>query len=160
MPDLIDLTDTLLPAKRGDKLELDEMWSFVLHKGNDVWAWLALCRRTRQVVGWAIGKRDIQTCRRLWLSIPAAYRKKRCFTDFWQAYAAVLPEDKHTATDKGEGETCHIERFNNTLRQRVGRLVRRTLSFSKSEEMHWICIGLFLWRYNLERRKVYLLTQQ
>ena len=36
-------------------------------------------------------------------------------------------------TEKGRGETNHIERFNNTLRQRVSRLVRKTLSFSKKE---------------------------
>ena len=127
-------------------LEIDEMWSFVLHKANDIWIWLAICRRTRQVVGHAVGKRTIATCRRLWASIPAAYRKMHCFTDFWQAYQAVLPEDLHSATGKGEGQTCHIERFNNTLRQRLGRLVRRTLSFSKCEVMHLICIRLSQYR--------------
>jgi IS1 family transposase len=31
----------------------------------------------------------------------------------------------------GSGKTNHIERFNNTMRQRISRLVRKTLSFSK-----------------------------
>ena len=140
------------------------MWSFVRHKGNDIWLWasraarrgLAICRRTRQVVGYAVGKRTIETCRRLWRSIPIKHRRKHCFTDFWQAYFAVIPDEQHTACDKGDGETCYIERFNNTLRQRLGRLVRRTLSFSKCEWMHEACIRLFLWRYNTERAIVYL----
>jgi insertion element IS1 protein InsB len=132
------------------------MWSFVRHKGNDIWLWLAICRRTRQVVGYAVGKRTIETCRRLWHSIPVGYRCKHCFTDFWKAYFAVIPKEQHTACDKGDGETCYVERFNNTLRQRLGRLVRRTLSFSKCEWMHETSIRLFLWRYNIERRQAYL----
>lgn len=37
----------------------------------------------------------------------------------------------------------------NTLRQRLGRFVRKSLSFSKSEEMHEVCLRLFLHSYNL-----------
>ncbi|HZS03761.1 MAG TPA: IS1 family transposase, partial [Blastocatellia bacterium] len=36
-----------------------------------------------------------------------------------------------------------------TLRQRLARFVRQTLSFSKSDVMHEICLRLFLHRYNL-----------
>ncbi len=49
------------------------------------------------------------------------------------------------------GETAHIERWNNTLRQRLGRFVRRTLSFSKSDLMHGYCIELYLHTYNRSR---------
>jgi hypothetical protein len=44
-----------------------------------------------------------------------------------------------------------LERWNNTLRQRLARFVRKTLSFSKSLVMHDVCLRLFLHRYNLER---------
>jgi IS1 family transposase len=37
---------------------------------------------------------------------------------------------------KDSGLTSYIERLNNTLRQRVARLVRKTLSFSKKLENH------------------------
>jgi IS1 family transposase len=47
-------------------LELDELWSFVRRRSNKRWVWLALCRRTRQVVAYAIGKRGEATCRLLW----------------------------------------------------------------------------------------------
>jgi hypothetical protein len=46
------------------------------------------------------------------------------------------------------GETAHVERWNNTLRQRLARFVRKTLSFSKDPEMHEACLNLFLHRYN------------
>ena len=42
----------------------------------------------------------------------------------------------------------HIERFNDILRQRLARFVRRTLSFSKNDEMHEICLLLFLHQHN------------
>ena len=50
-----------------------------------------------------------------------------------------------------QGETAHVERWNTTLRQRLARFVRMTLSFSKSELMHEACLLLFLHRYNLDR---------
>ncbi len=42
--------DTLLPSQAGDVLELDELWSFVQSKAQECWLWIALCRRTRQIV--------------------------------------------------------------------------------------------------------------
>ncbi|MDG3493711.1 MULTISPECIES: IS1 family transposase, partial [Pseudanabaena] len=41
-----------------------------------------------------------------------------------------------------------IERFNCTLRQRVSRLVRKTLSFSKKLENHIGAIWNFIHHYN------------
>ena len=53
------------------------------------------------------------------------------FTDFWEAYQNVFPSTRHRAAGKETDETAHIERLNNTFRQRIARLVRKTLSFSK-----------------------------
>ena len=61
-----------------------------------------------------------------------------------------MPE-QHSAVGKETGETAHVERWNNTLRQRLARFVRMTLSFSKSVLMHEACLLLFLHRYNRER---------
>jgi insertion element IS1 protein InsB len=149
------LSDTLIEPDATDAdatvLELDELWSFVLKKTNQAWIWIALCRKTRQVVAYAVGDRSEQTCRRLWEAIPPAYRAGHCYTDFWKAYQAVIPEEQHSAVGKETGETAHVERWNNTLRQRLARFVRQTLSFSKSLLMHHACLLLFLHRYNRER---------
>ena len=85
---------------------------------------------------------------------PKQARAGHCFTDFWSAYQAVIPEEQHTAVGKEAGETAHVERWNNTLRQRLARFVRKTLSFSKSLMMHDVCLRLFLHRYNLERASI------
>jgi insertion element IS1 protein InsB len=149
------LSETLIAPDPTDPasmtLELDELWSFVAKKTNQSWIWIALCRRTRQVVAYAIGDRSEVTCRRLWNAIPAAYRSGHCFTDFWAAYQAVIPEEQHTAVGKESGQTAHVERWNNTLRQRLARFVRKTLSFSKSTMLHEACLLLFLHRYNGDR---------
>ncbi len=136
---------------------MDELWSFVRRKTNQQWIWLAICRQTRQVVGYAIGARDEATCRKLWRSIPAQYRRGRVYSDFWKAYQSVIPAWQHRAVSKESGQTSHIERFNNTLRQRLARFVRKSLSFSKSALMHEICLRLFLWRYNETIRQRWLL---
>lgn len=129
-------------------LELDEMWSFVLKRANKRWVWVALCRATRQVVAYAVGDRSRATCQKLWAAVPVAYRRGHCFSDFWEAYQLVIPAEQHTAAGKESGLTAHVERWNNTLRQRLGRFVRKSLSFSKSDTMHELCLRLFLHDYN------------
>jgi len=47
--------------------------------------------------------------------------------------------------------TKHLERCNTTLRQRVARLVRDALSFSKKRAHHIGAINLFLCFYTLMR---------
>jgi hypothetical protein len=55
------------------------------------------------------------------------------------------------AISKLAHKTNHIERFNNTLRQRVARLVREALSFSKKLTHHIGAIKMFVCHYNLTR---------
>ena len=76
---------------------------------------------TRQIVAFANGDHSEATCRALWERVPEAYRKCRRFSDFWKTSAAVLPEKTHRSVGKETGQTAHMERWNNTLRQRVGR---------------------------------------
>jgi insertion element IS1 protein InsB len=135
-------------------LELDELWSFVLKKSRKRWIWIALCRASRQVVAYVIGDRSEATCRRLWERIPASYGKAHCYTGFWEAYQSVIPESQHTTGGKDSGLTAHVERWNNTLRQRLARFVRKTLSFSKSDRMQEVCLRLFIHRYNLSLRPI------
>ena len=141
--------DTLLPSQAGDVLELDELWSFVGKKTCQLWLWVALCRRTRQIVAWNLGDRSEQGAADLRASLPPAYRRCATRSDLWRAYQAAFPARTHRCCGKAEGETCHVERWFCTLRQRVGRLVRKALSFSKCAENHLDAIHLFITTYNL-----------
>jgi insertion element IS1 protein InsB len=132
-------------------LELDELWSFVGSKARVAWVWVALDRATRQVVACVLGDRSAATCRALWEQVPEPWRAATCYTDFWAAYQAVIPAEQHREVGKETGRTAHVERFNHTLRQRRGPLVRKTLSFSKCDRMHDARLQLLLHRYNLSR---------
>jgi IS1 family transposase len=125
------------------------MWSFVGSKDNKQWIWLALDADTREIVGVYVGDRSRQSAKKLWQSLPSVYRQRAiCYTDFWQADEQVLPTQRHQAVGKETGQTNLIERFNNRLRQRVGRLVRKTLSFSKKLSNHIGAIWYFVHHYN------------
>lgn len=130
-------------------LELDEVWSFVYCSANKRWLWTALCRRTRQIVAFVSGDHSATTCAKLWQKIPTSYKHCHTFSDFWDAYAKVFPKATHRMVGKGAGETCYMERWNCTLRQRLARFVRKTLSFSKSDAMHQVVLKGFIADYNL-----------
>ena len=138
-----------LRKKRRLTIQCDELWSFVGSKADEQWVWLALDVETRLIVGCYIGSRDKTGALGLWQSLPTVYRQCAvCYTDFWRAYAAVLPAKRHRAVGKETGQTAHIERFNNTLRQRCSRLVRKALSFSKKLENHLGALWYFIHNYN------------
>ena len=69
-------------------------------------------------------------------------------TDKWGAYTRHLDPEQHTIRKRG---TQKIERKHLTLRARIKRLVRKTICFSKSTQMHDIVIGLFVNRYAFGR---------
>jgi IS1 family transposase len=136
------------PKKRLS-VQMDELWSFVDNKGNEQWVWLALDATTREIVGLYVGDRSRASARALWQSLPAVYRQCAViYTDHWSAYPAALPSSRHRPVDKTSGLTSYIERFNCTLRQRVSRLVRKNLAFSKKLDNHIAAIWNFVHHYN------------
>lgn len=137
------------PKKGRLTIQCDESWSFVDNQGNKQWVWLALDAQTREIVGVYIGARDEASARKLWAALPPIdCQCAIAYTDFWAAYGVVLPSKRHRAVGKETGLISYIERFNNTLRQRVSRLVRKTLSFSKSVENHIGAIWYVIYHYN------------
>jgi len=139
----------LLPAQSEDILEVDEMRSFVLEQWQKRWIWTAMCRRTRQIIAYAIGDRSQKTGQLLWERIPVSYKGCQSFSDLWDAYQLVFPPDTHQCIGKGERQTNHMERWYNRLRQSNARFVRKTLSFSKSDIMHEIVVRSFIIKHNL-----------
>ena len=153
MPKAVDV----VPKAKGKlKVQMDELWSFVDNKGNKQWVWLAIDADTREIIGCHIGDRSRASAIALWQSIPAVYRQcAKVYTDYWEAYVDVIPSNRHVAVGKDSGLTSYIERLNNTLRQRISRLVRKTLSFSKKLENHIGAIWMFIHEYNrLVRKKM------
>lgn len=105
---------------------------------GNLWIWLAM----------DVGSRDEQDAKGLWKVLPGVYRQCAvCYTDFWKSYQGVIPAKQRKAVGKESGKINRIERFNCTLRQRVSRLVRKTLSFSKKLENHLRVICYFIHHY-------------
>ena len=137
-----------MKTKGRERIELDELWSFVGNKKNVRWIWLAICLRTRQIIAYHIGDRSEESCLQFWSNIPRPYWHCFTYSDLWEAYKNVFDSKTHFSVGKESGKTSHIERFINTLRQRVGRLVRKTLSFSKSDFFHDLAVRMFIISYN------------
>ncbi|MDV2996928.1 MAG: hypothetical protein N4J56_006633 [Chroococcidiopsis sp. SAG 2025] len=123
-----------------EESELDEMWSYVGRKSNPRWLWHAIDRRNGKVLAYVFGRRKDQVFLQLKKLLEPIGIKKYC-TDGWGAYERHLPTESH---EIGKRKTQRIEQKHLRLRTRIKRLARKTICFSKTEEMHDLVIGLFV----------------
>jgi len=140
---------TLPLAETDEILELYEFWSFVRCKAQVAGVGSRSAAARRRGVAYVFGDSSECTCRRLWERTPEDFRQATCFSEFWEAFRTGIPDEQHEPVGKESGETNPVERSNPTLRQRLGRFVRKTFYFSKCDRMHEICLGLFLHVYSL-----------
>ena len=134
------------------EVEADEMSSFVQQKAHTQSIWIAMDAKTRHVIAVHIGDRSRTSANQVWATIPLVYRQHATFyTEQYVVYEGVSPAAQHRAINKLARKTNHIERFSNTLRQRVSRLVREALSFAKKLANHIGAIKLFICHDNLTR---------
>jgi insertion element IS1 protein InsB len=148
-PFLDRLTDPARPIllARVEEAEADEMWSFVGKKAAPRWLWQALDHRTGTVLAYVFGRREDQAFLEL-KALLEPFGIRRFFTDGWGAYRRHLDPAEH---EVGKRFTQQLERKHLTLRTRIKRLVRKTICFSKTIEMHDTVIGLFINRYEFGR---------
>ena len=123
-----------------EEAELDEQWSFVGKKSNPRWLWYAVDHETNIVLAYVFGRRKDEVFRQLKVMLDP-FGIKRYYTDDWGAYERHLETDKH---EIGKANTQKIERKNLNFRTWIKRLTRRTICFSKIEEMHDTVIGLLI----------------
>jgi insertion element IS1 protein InsB len=126
-----------------EESELDEMWSYVGKKSNPRWLWHAIERRSGKVLAYVFGRRKDEVFLQL-KKLLEPFGIKRYCTDGWGAYQRHLPAELH---EIGKRKTQRIEQKHLRLRTRIKRLARKTICFSKTEEMHDLVIGLFVNRY-------------
>ena len=129
-------------------LQADEMWTFVKKKWNKVWLWLVMEGKSQQILSFHLGSRDEQSARKVLEKIPFYIRKHALlYTDAWRAYQKVANPERHIWDEK-KGLTNKLEGFNNFLRQRCSRLVRKTTAFSKKWKNHEGAIRYLIQHYN------------
>jgi IS1 family transposase len=95
-----------------------------------------------------IGDRSEITFRRLLRKIPVEYLRCESYSDYWKSYRILLSKGNHQQVGKESGKTNHIERWNATLRARISRYVRKSLSFSRKLKYHHLVTKLFVVDYN------------
>ena len=135
----------MLPALTGDALEIDELVIRFGCKRRYRYLWLAISRLTRQVIGFYIGDRSTSTksLQCLWFALPADYRRKLVYSDFYEAYAKWFASWQHRPSDKGSGHTSVVEGLNNKWRNRISGLVRKTVCVRYLEDVErrlWLVI--------------------
>jgi IS1 family transposase/transposase-like protein len=146
---LADFKTTIIPTQNHQAtLEVDEIFSYILLKVNQIRIWIVLNKENRQIVSFFIGDGSMESCKRLWRKLPYEFLKCNSFSDFWKSYNCI-PKETHTKVGKETGLTNHVERLNNTIRQRFSRFVRKTLSFSKKEYMLNLHFKLWAFNYNI-----------
>jgi IS1 family transposase len=101
-------------------------------------------------VGAYIGNRSRESAKKVWESIPESWQRSCVvYTDGLESYCEAIPKEIHQPKTKEKSETNHIERFNNTLRQRCSRLVRKGSSYSKKLFNHEGALWYFIHYYNV-----------
>jgi IS1 family transposase/transposase-like protein len=139
--------EVTVDIERAGEAEMDEMWSFVPHKHNTRWLGHAIDHQTGKVFAYVFGRRTDEVFLKL-QALREPFGLTHYYTDKWGAYTRHLDPEQHTVSKRG---TQKIERKHLTLRTRIKRLVRQTICFSKSTQMHDIVIGLFVNRYAFGR---------
>ena len=125
------------------KVEVDEMQSFVVKKSNQRWLGHGINHYTGEVLAYVMGSRTDEMFLKL-KKMLEPFGITKFYTDGLKTYERHIPLEKHQVS---KFKMPKIERKHLTLRTRIKRLARKTICFSKSEEMHDIVIGLFINRY-------------
>ena len=122
---------------------MDEMWSFVGRKKNPRWLWHATDHVSGKTLAYVFGPRKDRSFLKL-KRLLKPFGIKRYYTDHWGAYTRHIDPNHHFP---GKRKTQKIERKHLNLCTWLKRLPRKTICFSKSEEMHDVVIGLFINRH-------------
>ena len=122
---------------------LDERWRVGGKQGTQRGRWPAIDHPTGAVLAYVCGRRQEEgLLPRQALLEPLGLT--RVSTDHGGAYTRHLAPAVHRP---GQRNTPQIERKHLTLRTRITRVVRKTIGFSKSIQMHDLVLGLFVNRY-------------
>jgi insertion element IS1 protein InsB len=124
---------------------LDEFWSWVgQRKQGKRWVWYAYCYDTKKILAFQIGKRNDATCKKLFKKLDHL-TIKHYYTDDWKCYKKYIPAEKYTIS---KAKTQKIERQNLNFRTHIKRLARKTICFSKKDDMHLGFIKAYIWLCN------------
>jgi insertion element IS1 protein InsB len=126
---------------------------------NTPWGWLAMATQPRPSMAVHGGDRRHESAQQLWAHLPAVSRAQATVsTDPETVSSGIMPVAQHQAITQHARHTNSMERCNNTLRQRVCRLVRAPLACSNKLGNHLGAIQYFICHYTLPRAVALLVS--
>jgi insertion element IS1 protein InsB len=123
--DLLNPDQVEVVIRLADEAEADEMWSYVGRKKDQRWLWRAIDHRSGKVLAYVFGRRQDDVFLKL-KALLEPFGIKKYYTDYWGAYTRHIDPDEH---QPGKRNTQKIERKHLTLRTRIKRLARKTISY-------------------------------
>ena len=129
-----------------DCLEVDELWTYVGKKSNNVWLLYAYHRESGEIVCFVWGKRNLKTAQKLKQKfVDLKIRYGTIASDNWNSFIAAFEGDNHWI---GKKYTVGIEGNNCRLRHRIRRAFRKTCCFSKKLINHFKAFNLAFFYVN------------
>lgn len=129
------------PICSGQTYEVDEMRTFLRHKGKVIWIVYALDRINKNVISFAVGSRSKKTLNQVIKTVVLS-NPKTIYTDGLLLYKLLIHKTIHKVTRFG---TNRIERKNLSLRTQLKRLNRRSICFSKSLLVLSAVLRIYFW---------------
>jgi len=120
--------------------EIDELRTFVGNKKNESWVIYGINKIKGHVIDFCVGRRTKENLKKVVESI-LKLNPKKIFTDGLNIYPSLIPKAIHKVFVYN---TNKIERHNLTLRTHIKRLTRKTICFSRSKDMLYNCVKLYL----------------
>jgi insertion element IS1 protein InsB len=121
--------------------EIDEMRVVCKRKQIPYYLTYALCRETRQVVSYVVGRRNKRNLRMVVSRVLQAH-PRAIYTDKYSVYPTLIPKHLHNTQRRC---TNYIERHHLTLRQKIRRFGRRTVGFSRTIQAAGDMVRVFVW---------------
>ncbi len=111
--------------------EVDELRTYIGNKKQECWIIYALNKNTKQVIDFVVGRRTKANIKKI-IDALNVLKPKKIFTDKLATYTTLISNNMHVASAY---KINHIERRNLELRKDIKCLNRKTICYSKSQEM-------------------------
>ncbi len=124
-----------------DEYELDELCTYVKNKEKRRWVISAISKSSGQVVDIKVGTR---TAKNLEVVVKKILHltPRAIYTDRLSAYRSLIPKEIHRIKHRGINK---IERYHLSLRTHIKRLNRKTICYTKKEDILNSLIKIYAW---------------
>ena len=119
--------------------EMDELRTYCGNKQNESWVMYAINKTTGKVIDFCVGRRTKENLKKITESI-LLLNPKKIYTDGLTIYKTLIPEKLHKVFVHC---TNKIERKNLNIRTHIKRFSRKTICFTRSNEMLENCLRMY-----------------